>query len=368
MKRSIFAVCDLEAAYACNLMDYLNKKRTTPFEVQAFTNVESLQEFTKEHEIEILLISTRAMCNEIRNLPVNRTIILSEGEPLQDYLEEYPFVYKYQSSDIVLSEVMEYYVEANPQPYVLANAWRKTKLYGVYSPVGRSRKTSFALTLGEILSETKNVLYLNFEEFAGFEELFQTTYRADISDLIYFSRQKGDGFIFRLNSVIQTFHELQYVPPALSPSDIRDVSSKEWLDFLDEIIRCCEYDVIILDLSEQVDELFQIMKHCDRIYTPIQEDVISQAKLAQYEKLLRMLDMTEILEKTHRLRLPLQMPQKEGDLVQQMVWGEMGEYVRSLLWEERQDGREPVNNGSEKICHAAGTAYGKSGKAQGGSG
>ena len=41
MKRSIFAVCDLEASYACNLMDYLNKKRMTPFEVQAFTNVES---------------------------------------------------------------------------------------------------------------------------------------------------------------------------------------------------------------------------------------------------------------------------------------------------------------------------------------
>ena len=284
------------------------------------------------------------MCNEIRNLPVNRTIILSEGEPLQDYLEDYPFVYKYQSSDLVLSEVMQYYAEANPQPYILGNVSRKTKLYGIYSPVGRARKTSFALALGEILSETKNVLYLNFEEFAGFEELFQTTYRTDISDLIYFARQKGDGFIFRLNSVIQTFHELQYVPPALSPADIRDVSGREWLDFLDEIVRCCEYDVIILDLSEQVDELFQIMQHCDRIYTPVQEDVISQAKLAQYEKLLRMLDMTDILERTRRLKLPLQMPQKDGDLVQQMVWGEMGDYVRKLLWEEKQGRREPVNN------------------------
>ena len=84
MKKSIFAVCDLEASYACNLMDYLNEKRTTPFEVQAFTNVASLEKFARENEIEILLISTRAMCNEIRDLPIRRTIILSEGEPLQD--------------------------------------------------------------------------------------------------------------------------------------------------------------------------------------------------------------------------------------------------------------------------------------------
>lgn len=333
MKKSIFAVCDLEASYACNLMDYLNEKRTTPFEVQAFTNVESLQSFAKDNEIEILLISTRAMCNEIRDLPINRTIILSEGEALQD-LEEYPFVYKYQSSDQILSEVMEYYAELHPRTYVLDSTMHKTKLYAVYSPIGRSRKTSFALTLGEIMSETKQVLYLNFEEFAGFEELFQTKYRADISDLIYFSRQKESGFIFRLNSVIQTFHELQYVPPAISPADIRDVSGSEWMEFFHEIKKHCDYDVIILDLSEQVDELFQILKSCDRIYMPVQEDMISQAKIAQYEKLVQMLDMQDVIDKTQKLKLPIQPLQKEGDLIQQLVWGEMGDYVRRLLWEE----------------------------------
>ena len=108
MKKSIFAVCDLEASYACSLMDYLNEKKSTPFEVQAFTNVESLVAYARKHPLEILLISSRAMCNEIRELPVNRIIILSEGEKLGE-LEEYPFVYKYQSSDALVSEVMEYY-------------------------------------------------------------------------------------------------------------------------------------------------------------------------------------------------------------------------------------------------------------------
>lgn len=334
MKKSIFAVCDLDASYACSLMDYLNEKRTTPFEVQAFTNIDSLRSFARDNEIEILLISTRAMCNEIRELSINRIIILSEGEVLQD-LEEYPFVYKYQSSDQILSEVMEYYAEYHPQPHFLTATAHKTKIYGVYSPVGRTRKTSFALTLGEILAETKQVLYLNFEEFSGFEELFNTKYRADISDLIYFARQKEDGLIYKLNSVIQTFHELQYIPPALSPADIRDVSGAEWMEFLQQILTYCEYDVIILDLSEQVDELFQLLKSCERIYTPIQEDVISQAKLSQYEKLLHMLEMDEVLEKTRKVRLPVQALQKEsGDLTQQLVWGEMGDFVRRLLWEE----------------------------------
>ena len=37
-KRNIFAVCDLEVAYAYNFMEYVNQKRNMPFEVQAFTS------------------------------------------------------------------------------------------------------------------------------------------------------------------------------------------------------------------------------------------------------------------------------------------------------------------------------------------
>ncbi|MCD7745380.1 MAG: hypothetical protein LUI13_08895 [Lachnospiraceae bacterium] len=333
MKKSIFAVCDLDASYACNLTEYLNERKTTPFEVQAFTNVESLEKFAKENEIEILLISTRAMCNEIRELPISRTIILSEGEPISDL--GYPLVYKYQSSDDILSEVMEYYVQDHPQPHILSLNKKKTKLYGVYSPIGRTRKTSFAIALGEILAETKKVLYLNFEEYSGFEELFQVQYRMDISDLIYFSRQKESGLIYKMNSVIQTFYELEYVPPAISPADVRDVTGEEWLAFLQQIMSFREYDVMILDLSEQVDDLFRLLKECDRIYMPVQDDMISQAKLKQYDHLVHMLDMEAIQERTFRIHPPVQpLVRDGGDLTQQLVWGEMGSFVRKLLWEE----------------------------------
>jgi cellulose biosynthesis protein BcsQ len=202
--------------------------------------------------------------------------------------------------------------------------------------VGRQGQTTFALTLGEILAETKQVLYLNFDEFSGFEELFQTKYQKDISDLIYFARQKESGLIYKFNSVVQTFHELSYVPPALSPADIRDVTGEEWMEFLQEITTECEYDIIILDLSEQVDELFQILRLCDRVYMPIWDDVISQAKLAQYEKLLHMLEMKDVIDKTKKIHLPMQSLQREsGSVIQQLIWGEMGNFVRKLLWEEQ---------------------------------
>ncbi len=337
MKKSIFAVCDLEASYACNLTEYLNEKKTTPFEVQAFTNVESLQNFARENEIEILLISAQAMCSEIQALPVRRTILLSEGEKLPD--SDLPFIYKYQSSDDILAQVMEFYVQDHPQPFQFPLGANKTKLYGIYSPINRTRQTSFALTLGEILAESGKVLYLNFEEFSGFEELFGENYRMDLTDLIYFFRQKDGGMIYKLNSVIQVFHNLEYIPPAVSPMDLRDVDGEEWLGFLQEMMSFREYDVILLDLSLQVNDLFQILLACDRIYMPVQDDLISQAKLKQYEHLTQMLEMGELPRKTLRIRPPLQPLQKEnGEVIQQLVWGEMGNFVRRLLWEEERNG------------------------------
>lgn len=181
------------------------------------------------------------------------------------------------------------------------------------------------------------MLYLNLEEYSGFEDLFDLHYRTDITDLIYFARQKEGSLIYKLNSVIQSFHSLQYIPPALFSADLRDVSGEEWLAFLKEIMTYCEYDVIILDIGSQVDELFQLLQKCEKIYMPIAQDAAAKAKLAQYDRLLGMLDLRDLSEKTNRITLPAVRVRKEdGDVTQQLVWGDMGKFVRRLLWEEEQ--------------------------------
>ena len=41
-------------------------------------------------------------------------------------------------------------------------------IIGVFSPLGRCLKTSFALALGQILAKERAVLYLNLESYSGF--------------------------------------------------------------------------------------------------------------------------------------------------------------------------------------------------------
>lgn len=104
MKKQIFAVCDLEAEYACNFMDYLNQKKNIPFEIQAFTSVESLVAYVKKNPVELLLISSEAMCREVGELDIGKIVILTEGSKPKE-LEKYTGVYKYQASSDVVREV-----------------------------------------------------------------------------------------------------------------------------------------------------------------------------------------------------------------------------------------------------------------------
>ena len=168
MKKNIFAVCDLEVEYAFNFMDYLNQKRNLPFEIQVFTTAESLVAYGKENHIELLLISDKAMQREVRELGIGKIIILSEGVHPPE-LDQYSSVYKYQSSDAVIREVMSCYGEEKrvQEP---VTAWKRSMdIIGIYSPLGRVLKTSFALTMGQLMARDKAVLYLNMEEYSGFE-------------------------------------------------------------------------------------------------------------------------------------------------------------------------------------------------------
>lgn len=63
------------------------------------------------------------------------------------------------------------------------------------------------------------------------------------------------------------------------------------------------YKVIILDLGDTVDGLYDLLGRCSKIYTPYIEEGAAKAKLNQYEENLRSAGYGEILKKTVRRRM-----------------------------------------------------------------
>lgn len=329
-KKNIFAVCDLEVEYAYNFMEYLNQRRNLPFEVQAFTSPQILCEYAKTQPIEILLISDKAMCEEVRRLKVGKLIILTEGVHNPE-LDQYPSVYKYQASDSVVREVMECYGAEKAARESLPQWKRQASVIGIYSPVGRCQKTSFALTLGQILAKDRAVLYLNLESYSGFEQLLGEVWERNLSDLLYFLRQDNASIVHKLSGMIQSVQNLDFVPPALAPMDIQCTDVMEWLRLIDSIVSESAYEVLILDLGDCVQELYQILDVCTKVYVPVRGDSVSMAKLAQFENLLRMWDYESVLEKLQKIKPPFYSTNRTGKgYIEELAWSEMGDYVRQL--------------------------------------
>ena len=82
------------------------------------------------------------------------------------------------------------------------------KVLGVYSPVGRCLKTSFALTIGKLLAQEERVLYLNLEEFSGLSVLMKEEYKSDLSDLLYF--YNGGSYNSLRLSILTHFEEIGF--------------------------------------------------------------------------------------------------------------------------------------------------------------
>ncbi|MGI6006076.1 MAG: hypothetical protein ACOX8E_01120 [Ruminococcus sp.] len=333
--KNILAVCDLEAAYACNFVEYVHRKNSMPFDIQAFTGLDSLKKFAEKQKIEILLISDKAMCEEIKTLDIGQIVILSEGvhHPMLDC---YPSVYKYQSSDAVIREVMNCYGAKEKLCFQKTGNRQKKERIGIYSPVGRTAKTSFALTLGQILAKEKPVLYLNLEEYAGFEQLLDCSYERNLGDLIYFIRQDYNNLPLKISGMVRSVNNLDYLPPALSPMDVQNTKLGEWIQLLEEIENNMPYETIILDFGDGVSELYAFLNQCHRVYMPVRGDVMSTAKLQQFEHLLQMWNYDSLLERIEKVKLPYHRTEKRGrEYLDELVWSQLGDFVRELVRKEK---------------------------------
>ena len=139
-------------------------------------------------------------------------ILLSEGS-LPKELGRYPAVYKYQSVDNILREIMYYYSDQNGEEEYYAGIHRENRVIGVYAPSDGIRKNKFALTLGQILAEERSVLYLNLEECSGLSEILGGNHW-NLSDLIYYLRHNvSDLFKMQLDEfglILRAFSLFRY--------------------------------------------------------------------------------------------------------------------------------------------------------------
>ena len=326
MNKRIMAVYDVDPFYAERFSEFINQKEAVPFMAVAFTSLARLKAFAQRQQIEILLVGDEVPDQELEGLDIRQLVRLSEAAMVKAGT---PAVYKYQASDSILREVMACYQTDEREEQMIAVGAR-SRVIGVYSPIGRCGKTGFAVTLGQVLARDSKVLLLSLEEFSGFPKLMGSSYSGSLSDLVYYSRQ-GEFDRMRLGSVIYDYGGLDYVPPVAYAEDLAQMEGAEVAGLIEKIARECGYDVLIVDVGHFLRNVEALLAVCDVVYAPIKKDVVSEGKIQEWRQYLEDSGRMNLWEKIRLLKLPV--PQEvisAGEYFEQMLWGPLGDFVREM--------------------------------------
>lgn len=333
MRNAVLVLCDAEEEYARQMTEYIRKRKELPWAIHTYTDAEEVMRGETGAPVSLLVAAEDTYQEKLALLRPLRTVILNESGLMK--WAEFVNVNKYQAAEEVLRELLEVYAEVADICLPRLKGGGKARLIGIYSPVRRCFQTTFALTLSQMMAEKRRVLYLNFEHYSGISELAADAQARDLADLLYFLTAEKGKFRLRFQAAVQHIRNLDYIPPMKSGQNLLTVTTEEWMGLLQRLEEVGEYDYIIMDLGESMQGLFDILRLCSKVFTLTKGDRVAQGKIREYERILKLYEYNDVLEKTCRCEAP-RIHRVPEDL-EQYTKGDLAEFVRGFLKELEGD-------------------------------
>ena len=341
--KKILAILTSEKRYAERLCEYCNRKKSLLLTAVPFDNTDSCAAFAAKHDIEILLADSSllqkneegAYGSNLSGIRASRIIGLDDGISFERAFADADSggavsVNKYQPAETLIRDVMSG-CEGRDIYYDASRLSHAVRVIGVYSPVSRCGKSSFAITLGRMQAKKHKTLYISLEEFSCLGMMSGEHYDLTLSDAVYHMKQ-GTLTSQRLYSMIHNIGGLEYIPPMRCADDSIIVGGDDYVRLIREIIRNSLYEVLVIDMDRYADEASELLEICDTIYMPVLQDAMNKMKAESFVTYLRSSDRAHIADRLIRINTP---PQDNNQLqgiayLDALLYGSMGDMIRAM--------------------------------------
>lgn len=307
MRQRNLCICDGESVYADRLSEMMEEKKEIRFQIFCCSTFEHAAELAAEKVIDILIVGEEILHEEREQILAGKVFVLTQ-EKEKSFEDNETYIYRYQSIDDIFTQMVQACLDSDSGELFCITGKRKKDLICIFSPVHRAGKTTFALEFGKELSRYESTVYLNLEMYAGKGGLFPDEQGLTISDLLYYSRQEDQNLGLRMGMMVRQMQNLDYMMPSLVSADIRSVTSEEWRRFLMQILNQSIYEIVILDISEGIQGLVEILDFAGKVYMPVLDNPVSEGKIKQFEGEIKLMGLDEILNKTEKIHIPDDVP------------------------------------------------------------
>lgn len=349
MHKKILAVLDPDITYVTRFMEYGNQKKDFPFVIRAFTDPDALMSFLGNHSVEILLLSDlihldkppkaglTVRLSEIRSTvsaapdPPGYSLVRDGAPQKKKEIADPPVIFKYQASSVVLKKLVDYY-EKDQGSLPETAACPETEILGVFSPVGRSGKTTFALALGECLALKKPTLLLNLESCSGWKELLHESWDRDLS-LGIFALRSGEGTPASfLADAVKKIGELSYIPPFAYVPDLFSITCEEWDALIHDIACQMPFEAVIIDFGDLPWANPRLLLSCSHLFMPVLQNETAKAKINEFLMYIQPIAAEEDMPKPENVSvLDQKIPENSDRRIELLPYSALGAYVRKLI-------------------------------------
>ncbi len=256
MKNLEVALCDSCEDYILKFASYLMEH--TNASIHIFTTSEGF--FSDEGSYDVAIISEdfKEVSDFRPKGDVKRKYILTES--LGNEFEN--AIYKYQSMDDVLDNILELKKQKNLDASIKSSR-KNSKLIGVYSPISHELQLPFSMALGQAYRTDGKVLFLDLEEISIMPELIGRNCERNLMDLLYEINTNTNNL--DLSIYARSFMGFDYIEPFINPNEISEIESDTWSHFFELLLKT-DYEVIVILFGRTINGFTSYLERLERLY------------------------------------------------------------------------------------------------------
>lgn len=307
MEKVVIGLYD-KTVYSERFAEYFCNNKNNCIDFMIFTVFDKISEFVKKGKLDVLLLGQEYI-DEIKNTKeIGKIIVLSEGNYVMEG-EKYPVVFKYQSVENIINEVLENIaddekirLEENNKNPVKIN----TELIGVYSSDSVNLALKYGVDLAIKTAKVKKTLLVcldqlngldgalrlennmceQFFSYEGENMTYETSYVRGMSEVIYYLNKKGSKLALKLQSIICHRGGVDCIYSVEDYRDLKYFDIEGVEEFISILSGQMEYETIIFVIGYLNETFIELMQRCDKLYFSAVQDEIDRQRFSSFEKTL----------------------------------------------------------------------------------
>lgn len=320
-------VADSMIEYAKELSIYINNKEGFPLTSYSISSMEEISEFVQNNKVDIFLVS-KEMFKDVYEMTNSKHIIILDDNNGENVNEDIYRIDKYQSCDRIIKEILQYISKQDGMESLVTRR-NSMNLLGFYSPVRRCYQTSLALTVGRLISKNCRSLYINLEGFSGLEHVLRLEWSGNLTDLMFAVNSGRSDISSLIGSIACQSGNLDIIPSMNSRRDLLSITFEEWEKFLYLLESNTDYEYVILDISESVSDLEEILNLCSKVYVTCTDEEMAKEKVQSFKDILSKEGYENVIDKLEVCNITTSAMVKMN--IEELLRSTTGEYAKKIV-------------------------------------